>query len=162
MNCQFGGCTNPATFHITDRVIAQTLHYCEIHAREHLGYCESQSAQQTRRNIDFDTYCSACGHDDQSYESADHSTVIPCPSCSRTILNITGTRHAVITDTDINPTIMRECRIIPVAENNGLLTVTSDFVDIELIEKTRFITNTDFLVVYSEPHHIDSLFENHL
>ena len=163
MNCQFDGCTNPATFHITDRVIYQTMHYCEIHARDHLAlFDNSQSSQPTRRNIDFDTFCSACGHDDQSYESTNQSMAVHCPSCSRGILDITGSQHSVITDTDINPTIMRACRIIPVTENDGLLTVASDFVDIELIEKTRFLTNTDFLVVYAAPNHIDSIIETHL
>jgi hypothetical protein len=73
-----------------------------------------------------------------------------------------GARHHFNGLMDINPTIIRECRIVPVAENDGLLTVASDFADIEMIEKTRFITNTDFLVVYADPHHIDSLIENHL
>ena len=165
MNCQFDGCTIPATFHITDQNAGQTLHYCETHAREHLASLAADQAHTThqpQRKIDFDTYCSACGHDDQSHEPAEPSSAFCCPACSRSILNITGTNHAVITDTDLPRSIMRGCRIIPVAENDGLLTVAFDFVDLDMVEKTRFITNTDFLVVYAEPKYIDSLIENHL
>lgn len=79
------------------------------------------------------------------------------------LADISGSEHDVITDTDINPTIIRNCRIVPINENEqtGRITVAFDFVDLEQIEKLRFLTNVDCLAVYASPNHIDSLIENH-
>jgi len=101
--------------------------------------------------------CGTCVHDDESYVPADPSFV--CPRCSRQILDLTGMRHSVITDSPIPNDAIREWRTVPISADANSLTVVSDFGDKEQIEKLRFVMNVRIFAVLAEPHHIDSLLD---
>ena len=165
MDCQYEGCINPATFHITILADDKTLHYCEVHAREYFESEEPPSEHKSSRVIDFSSFCFVCGNDERSYKlpiKADNpaeiqSETVSCPSCWRAIANMTGIQHSILFNTCINWTMIQAFRIIPISDSDGVVTVLSDFADIEALEKFRFIHNADFKVVFAESYQIDTI-----
>ena len=69
-------------------------------------------------------------------------------------------QHEILNDTIINPAIMRDCRIVPVALDSNRIIVLYDFLNIDDIYKLRFLTNADIVALYVDAKHIDSLIAN--
>ncbi len=157
MKCDFDDCHEVATFHVTDLESSKTTHWCHQHAHHKLVRDAHPSFPDSSRQIDYNTYCLQCGHDKASYFGVVNEGAFSCPGCSRNLLNVTGTHCTPLTDSIFNPTIIRECRTVPIAYKDGIFIVASDFAESDKIEKMRFLTNTDCLLVYAEPEFIDSL-----
>lgn len=151
LTCQIDGCHQKATFHISEH--GRTQHLCEIHGRRYLAAADEGPILHPE--IDWDTYCSICGHDARSYTLSE--TWFRCPACSGHILDLTGAQHAVLTHSTIPDQLVHDCRAVPVSFDEDRLIVVTDFADVERLEKLRFVVNRRLRAVYADPRHIDSL-----
>ena len=162
MQCSTEGCENQATHHITYKLglaDQKSVHYCLACFQSVVGDSCSVG-EPTSRRLEPDSLCATCGNDNSTCVAADGSPSFTCPDCGREIRDATNDHHEILIDTIMNPVIIRECRIVPVAIDANRIIVLYDFVNIDDIYKLRFLTNASIVAMFAESKRIDSLIAN--